>query len=85
LGTVEEFSKQFLQVLDNPRAFEPKIVFSKRQKTRDLIPVSCIILINSSYAISGISSKLNMKGDLTKGKSLFDISRKYLESSSFKQ
>jgi hypothetical protein len=30
---VEEFSKQFLQVLDNPKAFEPKIVFLKRKKT----------------------------------------------------
>jgi hypothetical protein len=47
--------------------------------------VSFIISINSSYAISGISSKSNVKGDLTKGKSLFDISGKYFESSSFKQ
>jgi hypothetical protein len=30
---VEEFSEQFLQVLDNPRAFKPKIVFPKRKKT----------------------------------------------------
>jgi hypothetical protein len=47
--------------------------------------VSFIISTNSSCAISGISSKSNVKGDLTKGKSLFDIFGKYLQSSSFKQ
>jgi hypothetical protein len=61
LGKVEEFSKQFLQVLDNPRAFEPKTVFSEKEENSDLMPVSFIISINSSCVISGISSKSNVK------------------------
>jgi hypothetical protein len=49
------------------------------------MPISFIISINSSCAVSGISSKTNAKGDLTKGKSLLDISGKYLESFLFQQ
>jgi hypothetical protein len=33
LGTVEEFSGQFLQPLDNPRAYERKTLFSRNKET----------------------------------------------------
>jgi hypothetical protein len=34
----EEFSKQFLQELNNPRAFEPKLRFQKEANS-DFMPV----------------------------------------------
>jgi hypothetical protein len=47
--------------------------------------VSLIISFNYSCAISPISSKPNVKGDLTKAKSLFDVSGKYHDIFPFQQ
>jgi hypothetical protein len=57
---------------------------SENEEISVLIPLLFIISIKSSFAISDVSSKSNVKKDLSRGKRLFDISGKYLETYSFK-
>jgi hypothetical protein len=55
MGMAKESSKQFLRELNNPSAFKTKLYFWKEENS-DLLTVPFIIFINSSCAISGISS-----------------------------
>jgi hypothetical protein len=68
------FENSFFQVLDNPRAFEPKIVFSKRKKKRIWCPCPRFdeFLLRSFWYFI----KVNVKEDLIRGRSLFAVSGK---------
>jgi hypothetical protein len=55
LGKVEKFSKQKLNVVDNPQACKPKTEFPKEEENSNLTVMLLIIPINSHCAIYGVS------------------------------